>query len=324
MGTSSSRGGPTDKSKLLPSWALPGGVGAPDEPSNEPENDGENPQDAGGDTDPDSDGSPDSPGAENDSSDSGTDNGEDADAGSVGDVPQSTAPSNPMASPWSSARRALSRAASTRGSGRGERIKSAARSYVRARGGSRAAASSSKSARVAVGKLSGFLAHVGRDGLQAALRFIDLGTYIGRNAEEVFAAIADAVAPAGALVEDAAVRAAITDVLGDLYERVAEANGDLGVLDSMDRSEITAAVEHSIGACIYERWVSELGRSIERGAVSEPSAIDLERGMRDYINESVKLEIGERDPLAINWGEREGKDLIERVFQDAYSFLEST
>jgi hypothetical protein len=45
--------------------------------------------------------------------------------------------------------------------------------------------------------------------------------------------------------------------------------------------------------------------------------------MRAYIDESVKLEVSDRDPLSIDWAAREGTDLIDRVFRDAYSFLES-
>lgn len=321
MGTASSRGGPTDKAKLLPSWALPGGSGAPDEP---------------GQTPGDSDGSPlgTTDGEENHQSGDagyGTDSertpigeGDEAAADSdAGNPPSTTSPPPVTSGVWRDARSALTRAATSGGGSRGARIRSAAGSYVRARGGAGRAAAQSRSARTTVSRLSGFLSTLGRGGVTAALRSLNLANYIGRNAEEVFAAIADALSPSGALVEDAAVRAAINDVLGELYDRVAEADGDLAVLDTMPSAEVTAAIESCVAACIYERWVSELGLSIERGATSASAAVDLERGMRAYIDESVKLEIGDRDPLSIDWAASEGTDLIDRVFRDAYSFLES-
>ena len=107
-------------------------------------------------------------------------------------------PTNPLVSPprrWQSAKGRLSSVASGGGGGKG--ISSAGRAYTRALGGSRNAASSGASARATTLRLGSFLAHVSSAGVGAALESLGLGRFVGQDAETVFAAIADALAPEG-------------------------------------------------------------------------------------------------------------------------------
>lgn len=289
MGTSSARGGPSDTARLLPSWARPeaapggGDVATP----------------AGGE------------GA------ASGDNGEGNAGGNV-QLVQPTAPT-PV---WGRAKGAMTRAAHASGRGRRQSIARAAASYVRARGGARRAASGARVGRTVATRLGGFVSAVAREGIGPALRAFDLGSYVGKGADEVFAALADALAPPGADVDGAAARAAVGKGLSLLYERVVAAGGDLSVLDSMTADELVAAVEICVSAFIYEQWVGQLGQAIERGSVSEETAVDLESGMREYVRESVKMELDGRNASQIDWAGREGKALIDKVFQDSYSFLE--
>jgi hypothetical protein len=173
-----------------------------------------------------------------------------------------------------------------------------------------------------VSRLGSFLGTVGRTGIDNALRSFDLASFVGRSAEEIFVAMANALAPEGALVEDAAARVAVDETLAALYDKVIANGGDLGVLDSLTGVELAEAVETCIATYIYERWIGELGKSIERGAVSADAAVSLEQGMKAYVRESVKLKVGGKDVIQIDWAGAEGQALIETVFQDAYSFLE--
>ena len=289
MGTSSSRSGPSDKPSLLPSWALPGGSEDQSLP------------DTSEDSSPE-----DSTNQENAEDNSGE--------------PRTTEPSSPP-SPrrWQAAKGRLT--SISRGSG-GRGLRSAGRSYVRAKGGGRSAASTASAGKSSVSRVGSFVAEVARSGINGALRAFDLASFVGKSAEETFAAIADALAPEGALVEDAAARAAVAETLALLYDKVVAAGGELTVLDSLTADDLKAAMESCITTYIYGRWVGELGLSIERGAVSETRAVELEQQMRSYIMESVKLEFQNVDAIRIDWSKREGRTLIDKVFQDAYSFLE--
>lgn len=287
MGTSSARGGPSDTARLLPSWARPeatpsGGEG----------------------------GSP--------ASDEGV-----APAGTRdGNADRTLQPvDQPAPAPlWRRAKGAMTRAARTAGKGRS--IAHAASSYVQAKGGAKQATSGARVGRTVVSRLGGFVSTVAREGIGPALRAFNLGSFVERGAEEVFAAIADVLAPAGADVDGAAARAAVDEALWLLYDQVAAAGGDLAVLDSMTAENLVAAIEICIAAFIYEQWLGQLGQAMERGSISEEAAVELESGMRDYVRESVKMELDGRNAAQIDWGGREGKTLIGKVFQDSYSFLE--
>ena len=292
MGTSSSRGGPSDKAKLLPSWAQPGGDAAPEDESDE--------------ADESEDGS---------SSSSPSEDEEEAQEGGGAALPA-------VGQPWRAAKAALTTAARTGGGDRRGRVKSAAAAYVRARGGGGRTAAGATSGRAATARLGSFLSAAAARGFEAALRSIDLGGFVGRPAEEVFAAIADALAPDGASVEDAAARAAVEKVMADLCDRVEAAGGDLAVLDTVTAEEVANAVVACVAAYVYERWVGELGLSIEKGTFSSEDAVMLEDQMKGWVGEAVALDLGGTDVLQIDWAV-EGPATVDRVFRDAYSFLEN-
>ena len=180
MGTSSSFGGPGDTKPLLPSWALepvvpappPGPPLAPEQPLT----DGPIPVVPDG-APPQSDESP----LPNPTPQPAT--------------PQLTVvlPRKPSA-PWRAAKRRMGRVASDGGRGA---IAAAARSYVRAEGGARQAARTARASRAATAAFGGFLADTVRRGLGEALRRLG-GLVIGKDAVAAFAAIVDAIAPAGA------------------------------------------------------------------------------------------------------------------------------
>ena len=293
MGTSSSRGGPSDKAKLLPSWAQPGGDAAPEDESDEADES-----------------------KESSSSSSSSEDEEEAQEGGGAALPA-------VGQPWRAAKAALTTAARTGGGERRGRVKSAAAAYVRARGGGGGrTAAGATSGRAATARLGSFLSAAAARGFEAALRSIDLGGFVGRPAEEVFAAIADALAPDGASVEDAAARAAVEKVMADLCDRVEAAGGDLAVLDTVTAEEVANAVVACVAAYVYERWVGELGLSIEKGTFSSEDAVMLEDQMKGWVGEAVALDLGGTDVLQIDWAV-EGPATVDRVFRDAYSFLEN-
>jgi hypothetical protein len=144
----------------------------------------------------------------------------------------------------------------------------------------------------------------------------------GRSAEEVFAAIADALAPDGATLEEAAARRAINESLAQLFEeRVAD--GGLESLERMTAADVAAAVQNMVTAYVYHRWLEELGLSLERGAVSPAEAVRMEREMRAYVRDLVRLEIPPDRALATDWEGAEGQAFVQRLFEDAYSLLEA-
>lgn len=292
-------------SRLLPAWALPGGDGSPEATGGNgggggdggalPAQDGGAPQDAF---------APDAPG---------------------GTQPTGPAPAPPVAGPvhhpWRAAKRSLGLA--LRGTGGGRDYRRAARDYVGARGGSRHASQAAGSARRATARLAGFLSNVSTGGFVAAVRQLGLASLAGRPAHDVLAAITNALAPNGATRADAAARQAIADTLVALWEARGVVDGGLDRLQTMTADDVRAAIIESVSSYIFYQWASELGRAIERQAVSPNQAIGMEREMRQYIHDTLQLDLASTDVLSVDWGGAQGQKITAKVYADAFALIES-
>jgi hypothetical protein len=303
MGTSSSYGGPGDTTPLLPSWALDPGT-----PS------------MSGDGSPEGAGPGEAPPA-------APPQGTDAETSpSPATTPQPVAPV-PVLTPhpralarWRAAKARMGRVAA----GGGQRtIRSAARAYVRAKGGARQAAHSAQTSQAAAVSFGGFLADAVRRGLAEALRQLGITQIVGQDAEAVFAAIIDAVTPPGADLEAAATRNGIVEALWVLYDQLAIQDGGWAKLESMDRTAVANALETAIIECVYSRWIQEVGIAFERKAASPQQAMRRERDVKDYIRRTVRLDFQNKDVLQINWRGNEGRTFVEAKFTETYSIFEN-
>jgi hypothetical protein len=319
MGTSSSYGGPGDKTPLLPSWALPGGGGGPGD-----DGAGDGAGDADGSGDGENDG-----GDAQDGGEGGSDGGND-DSGTsteTDDSPSQTttqapAPQTGGKSPayWQSAKTQLGRPVSGRGGGRSG-YGSAAKAYVRALGGSRRAASSGRSARSATRSLGHFLSDVRNHGLNEALGRIGLRELVGRDIHSVFAAVVDAIAPEGVTREEVAAREAVCQTLADLFGQFVSVDPTGNTLaQAMNPEGVRAAIQSCVVASAFNRWLDDLARQIETKAISAAEALKTERDIHQYIVDTVQLDFSNKDPLAMDW-QKEGRELIDRLYDDAYRML---
>lgn len=302
MGTSKSYGGPSGGSGLLPSWAEPAIPAIP---------------------------APVAPGVPAPPPDGGVPSPEDGTAPNLPLNPalpaqQGGAPATMPPQPqqplnyWPAAKKNLTRYVS---SGKKRNLRAAARSYVRARGGARGASASSTSGRQATSRFASFVSSVANNGIRETLKSFHLESQIGKSVEDVLAAVCDALAPDAALLDDVASRAAIADVLGELYEKY-----DLGAgiekLDAMDKTAVVDAVEMSVVAYIYERWLQELGRCIEKNSVSAEQAVRLERDVKQYVRDEVHCQFENVDVLTVDWSGTDAQRLIDGVYAAAYASLE--
>jgi hypothetical protein len=194
---------------------------------------------------------------------------------------------------------------------------------VRARGGSRQAAQSAGSARGATARFAGFLSSLPSAGAAAAARVLGLASLAGRSASDVLATITNAIAPAGATLEDSAARQAIAETLAGLHEKWGVEEGGLERLQAMTQADVRSAIVESVGAYIFYRWVLELGLAIERSAMSAVEAVALEKEMRSYIRDTLKVDLTNTDVLTVDWNGEQGHQIVEKVFTDAYALIET-
>ena len=301
MGTSKSYGGPANR-QLLPDWAF-------------------------SESDDEAKGEPNEPLADDSQSDGGEEAADNSDQ--TADHENTSTPVEPSNSSaaegaptpmlWQSARSSFGSAISTGGDK--NEYRRAASKYVRARGGSGGAARDARAARIATTRLGGFLSSVSTRGLEATLRTFGLSAVVGKGAGAVFAAILDALAPEGALREEAVARKATAEALERLYDLYGLEDGDLAKLEKMSGAVVTEAVIESVTCYIYRLWLEELSIRIEDGALSALAAVSLERDVADFVRESVKLDLKGSDVVKIDWEGAEGRGLIDRIYSEAYDLL---
>lgn len=292
MGTSKSYGGPSGGSGLLPSWAEPAMPTPPSADGNVAPPQANVPPVA----------PPIPPQAPQ--------------PGDVATPTPNTSPPPPKY--WPAAKKSLTRYVNKRTR---RNLGAAAKSYVRARGGAHRAAAASASGRQATSNFAAFVSSVATRGIRETLRSLRLDSQIGKSVEDVLSAVCDALAPDAALLDDVAARAAIADVLAELYEKY-ELGAGIEKLDAMDKQSVADAVEMSVVAYIYERWLQELGRCIEKNSVGPEQAVRLEREVKQYVRDEVHCQFDNVDVLTVDWAGAEAQELIESVYATAYACLE--
>jgi hypothetical protein len=114
----------------------------------------------------------------------------------------------------------------------------------------------------------------------------------------------------------------VNDVFASLYEQVIESGGDPAALEGLDAEGIAATVEKSVSAYIYYRWLAQLGLSIEKGAISEATAIDLEGQMKQYVTDCVALAFEDADLLQCDWASPDIQSTMSGIYEQAYRILE--
>ena len=298
MGTSQSYGGPTGSApSLLPPWADP--FPRPDDESVPP--DGEIPQPL------DPEGEPVDPASTGEGSPDQVD-----DSPGVPDIEQ-------PASAWRAPKANMTRFVNT-----GERgsLSRAASGYVAAKGGSRGAARAATSGKSTTARLGGVLSSIANVGIQQTLQSLGLSHLVGKPATEVLAAVCENIAPPGASLEEAAARAAATEALAELYDQYDLDSSGIDGLDALDAEGVEKAIELSVQAYIYERWLQELGKRIESNTASPDEAVRLETEVKDYIRAEVSYQLEDVDVLEVDWESAEMQALVEEIFATAYSCLE--
>lgn len=284
MGTSSSFGGQTGGNKLLPPWAQDPVPSSPDQGDEGTEGGGEQPS---------------------------QENPEDR-------TPSEPDPSNWVRTEsWRAPKTLMRRYASNRGN-----LQRTARSYVRAKGGAGSAARMAVAGKRATARLGGFLSDIAKYGFQQAVTNLGLRDVIGQSVEVVFASIAQVLSPPGTTLENHIARRATNDALAAVFEKYVANDTDFQQLDNMSEESVRDAIKDCVQNYIYQRWLQELGDRIEKHAVNAEQAVRMERDVKAYVKEAVKLDLGKMDILNMDWNAPQIRHTMEAIYTDAYQMLE--
>ncbi len=204
----------------------------------------------------------------------------------------------------------------------GATFKKAAKEYVKRTGGHKQATHASGPGISAGSSYLSFLSDVANSGLDQTLRDYDLGDCIGKSTEEVFAKIANKIAPTGSTNDEAIARAAVIMAFDKLCTKLDENDQDISALDQLDKASLKDTIIEFVSAYIFKKWVYEAGLALERNDLSETEAIELENEMRVFVTDEVKSSLGKMDVSTIDISQGKGKKAIQDIFDLAYSTLE--
>ena len=134
----------------------------------------------------------------------------------------------------------------------------------------------------------------------------------------------DAVAGPGALLDEAIARAALVEVMGEIYDEENTTYQDLaGSWESgIDGDKCVELLELFLVEAIYQEMLSDLADRIEEHSDSAAITHGRELELRDHIKEMVRFDLGQSDPLQIKWQGQEGSKLITRNLEAALAQLE--
>lgn len=286
MGTSSSSPGPKRPPDLLPPWGNPGSPGNPASPQDTTPQDGNIP------------------------SDGVNPNAQPGDGQNPNGVPAQ----KPVS--WSVPKGAMTRFAHGGGS-----LGAIGRSYVSAGGGARGRAASARAGRQTTGRFAGFLVSGVRNGFVQAARDLGLTNLVGRDIQFVLASFVDLIAPSGATIEDAVARKALTDTTWEVFQTYGVNVEGITALDRLGREDITSIIALYISNYVNERLQEELYFRVERGALDEDTANQYAEQIKGFIAGVVKLDFQNMDAFRVDWQGNEGKEIIEKKYQEAYALL---
>lgn len=286
MGTSSSYGGPSGGTPLIPSWLGPTVVGGGNPPA--PSQDGTQ----GPATPP----SPASP-----------------------PTPPSLPPIPPAASSdrFRTARGGFTRFAR---SGGGDRVNMgrAISNYVSSSaGGHRAAAQRMGASRTSGANLVSFLSNVTARGVTQALRDLNLGSLAGRPVEEIFLGMMDHVCPPGGTIDEAISREAFIETIADLAE-----NG-ITDLNSLTPDQMQVIFELYVAHAIETRLCNDIGMNAIMLPSDHTAAARLQEQLFDFVRGGVSdaITAARNNMQALTPDRVQG--FVTHIYEQAYFILQT-
>jgi hypothetical protein len=158
-------------------------------------------------------------------------------------------------------------------------------------GGRRAAAQSAAAGRQTAGRLASFLAGVATGGIAEAARSLGIAEHLGRSADVFLVHLADALAPAGALTEDAVARDAMDATLIDLYRQLNVDAEGIAALERMTPAMMAGALVQYVINYIYARVINSIAAHLHATAPTVARIVEVERTARRYIEGVVRQDI---------------------------------
>lgn len=205
---------------------------------------------------------------------------------------------------------------------RREYIRRAVRGSVQALGGGASAARGAIAGRSTAAKFGYFLASLANRGLSEAAREFGVLEYLGRGADIFLARLADTLAPAGALTEDAIARAALNTTLEELLDQLDLAHAGIDTLESMTPEMMADAMVRYVANYVYERVLQALASHIETTSPNPARVREVERDVKRYIDDIARADVapmlGKGADFGSKWDRASAQQTADRLFVESF------
>lgn len=219
---------------------------------------------------------------------------------------------------WTPYKHAASNFARRGGEARAEKVLAR---YVAALGGAAAAASSGRAAGVAAGRgIAAFGAGLASEGLTPTLERLGLGHLVGADRYDVLDGLVEALGGDGGSLEDQAVERAIIEAFQELFPDDAQSYEELEAV-ALGPEAVVSLIELFVAAWAYALLLPTLAEKFSH--IEDPETAQQRYSeLRERMTKLVRLEIGDRDALSIDWRGAEGETILTLVVDQLYEDME--
>lgn len=287
MGTSASYGGPTGKNPLIPPWAeIPGGESG--DVVGQPEAAMQNPN---------------------------------ANEDNPKNSPQDTGDPINLSSltSWRNVKSGFTRFAKNTHSdlSGGHKI---TRNFVRAQGGSGNAATSSIKGRSAVQNIGGIFSGLAQQGSNFIYKGFNFQECVGKKASELLDTFVNLVVDDNNDLESMIARKATVETFNKIFEILDVEEKGFDVLQNMTIDNIKLIFQTYLSEYILTNILQKVGQTLEK--IPAKDAYQKEKWIKNYIATKINLDLTNTDVLNIDWKSKQGKDLVQNIFTEAYKLIE--
>lgn len=196
----------------------------------------------------------------------------------------------------------------------------AIRNYVKAYGGARKLAASSRAGIITLTILGGFLNQVSRNGITQTLQEKRI-EFAGRPVKEIIRELIELLSTNPNTKEDAVAKEALGDTMVLLIERMEE-NDDINSLDEIIKKDSSIILEYYVSSYIYRRIISDMFYRIEKHAANEEKAIVIEKEIRLFVSELVKSRLADSKMKNTDFTSASIRKDVFSIYESCFSAIE--
>lgn len=190
--------------------------------------------------------------------------------------------------------------------------------YVsRSSGGAARAAQRMGTSRASAAGLVSFMREAAANGVQAALRSLNLQNLAGRPIEEVFTGLADLICPEGGSIDEGIARDAFIETIADMAE------AGITDIDALTAAQIQTVFELYVSHAIEARLCNDVGAKVVSMPADPKAAASVEAQLQDFIQRGVSDAVSAANVDIASLTGPAVRGFVDEVYRSAFEILQT-